>query len=130
MGKTDEPQNKGILAIQILYGAFFVVMGVNYFFKWMETPVPEGDALVFWSGLTAAGYLMTLIFSTQTVSGLLIASGRFTALGLILLTPVLVNIVGYHLYIDRAGLELALGLSVVHLILAWVHRNRYKALFC
>jgi len=130
MGKTDEPQNKGILAIQILYGAFFAVMGLNHFFGWMDRPESEGDALVFWTGIGAAGYLFTLIFSTQAVSGLLIASGRFTAFGLILLTPVLVNIVGYHLYVERTGLEMALGLSAVHLFLAWVQRNRYKAMFC
>jgi hypothetical protein len=74
--------------------------------------------------------LQNLIFATQAASGLLIASSRMSAFGLILLSPVLVNIVGYHLYVEPNGLGMAIGLSAVHLVLAWCHRKSYQPLFC
>jgi hypothetical protein len=53
-----------------------------------------------------------------------------SAFGLILLSPVLVNIVGYHLYVEPNGLGMAIGLSAVHLVLAWCHRKSFQPLFC
>ena len=134
-GAAKQGQHIVILILQGLYGGFFILMGLNGFFHWFspggDQPATDPEATgAFWAGITASGYMSNLIFATQAASGLLIASSRMSAFGLILLSPVLVNIVGYHLYVEPNGLQMALGLSAVHLILAWCHRKSYQPLFC
>ena len=134
-GPTKQGQPIGILILQVLYGGFFILMGLNGFFHWFspggDQPPTNPEATgAFWGGITASGYMSNLIFATQAASGFFIATSRMSAFGLILLSPVLVNIVGYHLYVEPNGLQMALGLSAVHLVLAWCHRKSYQPLFC
>ena len=131
-GETTAP--KWVTGLAILYGLFFATMGLNHFFNFFEmgggeSTNPEAQAK-FWAGIGASGFMMTLIFATEAASGILILTMRYTALGLILLTPVLVHIVGYHIWVDRNGLEMALVLSAIHLVLAWMNRQKYRSLFC
>ena len=132
-GNTAPP--KWVNGLAVLYGLFFATMGLNHFFNFFEIASvgeatnPDAHAK-FWTGIGASGFMMTLIFATEAASGILILSMRFTALGLILLTPVLVHIVGYHLWVDRDGLEMAIVFSAVHLVLAWMNRQKYRSLFC
>ena len=129
---TSKPSdNKVVMGLQVLFGAFFAVMGLNGFFEWFDVgggeETPEA-AVTFYTGMGATGYLWPLVKLTKIAGGLLIASCRWTALGLLVLTPVLVNIFCVHYFIDPNGLMMASVLSVIYLFLVWSHRETYKPL--
>jgi len=60
--------------------------------------------------------------------GLLLLSGRFTALGLTLVGPVIVNILFFHTFLDPSGLPMAIVLAVLGLFLLGVHRHSFAGL--
>ena len=70
-------------------------------------------------GLAAVGYFFPLLKATEVTVGLLLLSGRFVPLALVLLAPILVNIVGFHIAVAPAGLGMALFLTALHGFLVW-----------
>ncbi|HEY8375502.1 MAG TPA: DoxX family membrane protein [Nannocystis sp.] len=109
-----------------MLGLVFLVFGLNGFFHFLSMPPPpEGPAGAFLGGLVAAGYMFPLIKGTEVVAGALLLAGRFVPLALVLLAPVIVNIVAYHLFLAPGGylmLALILGLE---LYLAWAYRESF-----
>ncbi|MFL6584303.1 MAG: hypothetical protein ACJ8KU_07270 [Chthoniobacterales bacterium] len=114
---------------RILLGLMFAVFGSNAFFHFMPMPPLQGDAAAFIGALVHSGYIYP-IAGLQVVGGLcLLAGSRFVALGLMLLGPIIVNIVLYHICIDRSGMPMALVISAIALFLLWVYRFKFPALF-
>ncbi len=83
-----------------------------------------GHAGEFIGSLFATGYLQ-VIATLQVLGGLLLVIGRFVPLGLILLGPIIVNIVLFHVFLDRNGMPMALVIAVLSLFLL----NRYWSSF-
>jgi len=61
----------------------------------------------------------------ELTSGLMILTGRFLPLGLILLAPVSVNILLFHIFLEPAGMGMAIFIVVMQLFLAWAYRDSY-----
>src|SRR5262245_30957128 len=102
------------LIARILLGLIFVVFGLNGFLQFMPQPEMPPAAIAFLGGLAAAAYMLPLLFGTQVVGGVLLLVGM-APLGLLLLAPVLVNIVGFHLFVAPNGLGLALVVATLEL---------------
>jgi uncharacterized membrane protein YphA (DoxX/SURF4 family) len=115
------------LIARILLGLIFVVFGLNGFLHFVPQPEMPQAAIVFFGGLAAAGYMLPLLFGTQLVGGVLLLSG-LVPLGLLLLAPVIVNIVGFHLFVAPNGLGLALVVAALELFLAWTQRDAFRPL--
>jgi putative oxidoreductase len=115
---------------RILLGLVFVVFGANGFLHFMG-PMPqlEGDAGAFLGALANSGYIY-VIAGLQLVGGLcLLIGSRLVPLGLILLGPVIVNIVLYHIFLYREGMSIAIVISILALFLLWVYRYKFPAIF-
>ena len=120
-----------ICIVRVLFGLSFTVFGLDGFLHFLPqptTPPPEG-AMAFGFALCKSGYMFQLIKGTELAAGLLILTGRFTPLGLVLLAPVLVNIVAFHAFLAPDGLGLALVLVTVEVGLAWAYRDAFRPLF-
>ena len=50
-------------------------------------------------------------------------------LGVVILTPVIVHIVEFHVFLAPAGLPLAVLVATLAMFLAWTHRPAYRPLF-
>ncbi|HVV02536.1 MAG TPA: hypothetical protein VHH88_14300 [Verrucomicrobiae bacterium] len=74
------------------------------------------------------GYLMQLVSGTQLVAGLLLLANRFVPLALVILMPIFVNIIAFHLFLQPAGLAPGAVLLVLELYLAWSYRAAFKPL--
>lgn len=76
------------------------------------------------------GYLMTLVKVIETACGALLLAGYFVPLMLVLLAPIIVNILGFHLFLDPSGqgLGTAVVILVLHLFLTTQHWNVYAPL--
>ncbi|MFN2509152.1 MAG: hypothetical protein ABR589_10320 [Chthoniobacterales bacterium] len=113
---------------RILLGLVFLVFGSNAFLHFMPVPPMQGEAGAFMGALLNSGYFYP-IATLQIVGGLLLLIGRAVPLGLTLLGPVIVNIVLYHLFLDRSGLPIATVIAILALFLLWVYRYRFPAIF-
>jgi len=112
-------------AARLFLGLGFTVFGLNSFLHFMPLPAPPPNAGAFLGALGASGYLFPLLSATQVVTGLLLLSGRFVPLALTLLAPILVNIIGFHLFLEPSGLPLPLALVAAEIFLAWTYRAAF-----
>ena len=118
-----------IIIARILLGLVFAVFGSNAFLHFIPMPPMQGPAGAFIGALISSGYIY-VIAALQVVGGLLLLIGtRFVPLGLILLGPVIVNIMLYHIFLDPSGLLMACVISILALFLLWVYRYKFPAIF-
>jgi uncharacterized membrane protein YphA (DoxX/SURF4 family) len=116
------------LIARILLGLIFVVFGLNGFLQFLPQPEMPQAAIAFLGGLAASGYVLPLLFATQLLGGALLLLG-VVPLGVLILAPVIVNIVAFHVFLAPGGLPLALVVAFLALFLAWTHREAYRPLF-
>ena len=112
----------------MLMGAIFTVFGLNGFLHFLSMPPPPQPAMAFFGALAATGYMIPLLFVTQVVGGALLLVGM-VPLALVILAPVIVNIVAFHVFLAPAGMPLAIVVASLALFLAWAHRETYRPLF-
>jgi putative oxidoreductase len=112
---------------RVLLGLVFVVFGSNAFLHFIPTPPMQGPSAAFVGALMDTGY-MKVVASLQVLGGAILLSGRYIPLGLTLLGPVIVNILCFHIFIDRSGLPIALVVAALALFLLWRHRSNFAGL--
>jgi hypothetical protein len=118
-----------ILITRILLGLVFAVFGSNPFLHFIPMPEMHGLPGAFMEAIIESGYIYA-IAALQVLGGLcLLIGARFVPLGLTLLGPVIVNIVLYHIFLDRNGLPMAIIISILSLFLLWVYRYKFPAIF-
>jgi len=115
---------------RVLLGLVFFVFGLDGFLHFVPqptTPPPEG-AMAFAMALMKSGYMFPLIKGTEFVAGALLLANVFVPLALVLLAPVVINIVAFHLFLAPSGVVLAIVLLAVEIGLAWTYRAAYRPL--
>jgi len=115
-----------------LLGLAFVAFGVLVLFGLAPAQkVPEGTpAAHFMAAFVPTGYL-TFVKVLEVLGGLLVAVPRTRNLGLLILGPILVNILAYHLFVT-GGQDLLNPLLIILVLLAlyllWVERAAFLGL--
>ncbi len=115
-------------APRTILGLIFFVFGLNGFLHFLPTPPLEGGAAQLMGAFAASGYMFPLIKGTEVLAGLALLSNRFTALALVALAPITVNILAFHLALAPAGMGLTALVLGLHLGSAWQLRNVYRPL--
>lgn len=118
-----------IIIVRVLMGLLFIFASVAFFFDLVEPPEMEGDLLAFNMGLAAAGYLFPLVKTIELLCGLAFLSGFFVPLAAVVIFPISVNILFVHLFLDPAGLPVAIFVILANLFLAYACRQHYRRLF-
>ncbi len=99
---------------RIFLGFFFTMFGLNGLVMittgsgFIPMPAPPEELANIMGGLFGAIYLMPLVMLVQLISGVLLLSGKYTSLALILIAPVLFNILMIHVVADMSGIILGL----------------------
>lgn len=120
--------NNLTLVARVILGLIFVVFGLNAFFHFIPMPAPKGVAGEFMGALAKTHYLYA-IKGFEIAGGALLLLGRFVPLGLTLLGPVVVNILLFHIFMDRSGLPMGIAVSVLELFLILRHRSAFAGIF-
>lgn len=115
-----------VIGARIILGLIFFVFGLNGFFQFIEPPEMNEEMGAFMGALVGTGYFMFVVKLTEVVSSIMILSGRMTPFGLILLAPVSVNILFVHIFLDPAGLGMAIFIIVLQVFLAWAYRDSFS----
>ena len=113
------------IIVRTLLGLVFVVFGSNIFLHFMPMPPPPATLAGDFSKALMQSHYIYVVGLLQVIGGLLLLIGRYVPLGLTLLGPVIVNILLFHIFLDRSGLPLAIIVSVLALFLL----SRYRANF-
>ncbi len=103
----------------IVLGLLFVMSAVVVLFNLVKMPPPpEGTpAAMFFGAFGPTGY-MTFVKVFELLGGILVAIPRTRNLGLLVLGPILVNILAFHIFIaDPKGLLDPMLLIIVALAL-------------
>ena len=116
-----------MIIVRTLMGLLFVAGAVMFFLS-PAPDLPAGPMKTYFEGLAASGYFFTLLKVTELVCGLLLISGRFVPLALVILSPIIVNIFFVHTFLDRSGLLVAIALVLANIFLAYCYRDAFKPL--
>ena len=117
------------LIARLLLGLIFVVLGLNGFLNFLSMgPMPSGLAGQFIGALALSHYFW-VVAALQVVGGALLLVNRFVPLALVLLGPVIVNIMLYHLFLNLTGIPLAIVVVVLWFIVFYAHRQYFSGIF-
>jgi len=111
-----------------LLGIIFLVFGANGFLHFIPLPPPPGLAGQFMVALFASHYLV-VVFLLELIPAILLLAGRYVALALVLLGPVIVNIFLFHAFLAPEGLPLAVVVVVLWLLVFASVRSAFTGIF-
>ena len=115
--------------ISILLGLMLITFGLNKFFNFMPVLELSAPGLEFMGAFVKVGYGMTVIAIVEIISGILIATNKYRALALVVLFPIMLNALLFHMYLDPENILPALLAIGMNLFLMYSSREKYSPLF-
>jgi putative oxidoreductase len=109
-----------------LLGLIFLVFGLNGFLHFIPMPPPKGALAGQFAGAIFASRYWIVVFGVQVLGGVLLLINRYAVLALVLLGPVVVNIIFFHVLMAPEGIPLATVVVILWVILA-VRYKQYLA---
>ena len=115
--------------LRLILAIVLLVFGTNKFFNFLPMPPMEGMAGEFMGTLFKSGYFFPFLGFIETLVGLLLIFNKWKRFALVMLVPVSVNIVLFHLFLAPAGIGPAALVAVLNGVLIYANWNHYKSLF-
>jgi putative oxidoreductase len=117
------------LIARILLGLISVVFGLNGFLNFLSMgPMPTGLAGQFMGAIFVSHYYW-VIAALQVVGGVLLLVNRYVPLALVLVGPVIVNILCYHVFLNHAGAPPAIVVTILWFIIFYGNRQHFSGIF-
>ncbi|MFY0482267.1 DoxX family membrane protein [Flavobacterium sp. PLA-1-15] len=110
--------------VRIFLGVILLVSGLNKLFGFI--PTPAGDLI---ESFGRVDYIFPVVAVLEIVIGAMLLAKKWIAFALILLAPIAINILLFHIYLDFAGIIPAIVIAVLNGILIYKHWSQYKPLF-
>ena len=117
-----------------LLGLAFVVFGSNFFLNFIPMPADPSPAdaphKLFMGAMFPTGYL-AFIKVLEILGGVLVAIPRTRNIGLLILGPIIVNILAFHIFLMKGATlmdPVTLGISALALFLLWSERRAFAGL--
>ena len=117
-----------VVTARIVLGLIFLIFGLNYFLQFLPMPPQSGPAESFTTGLFHSGYFFPFLNALEVLIGIALLAGLLVPLVLVILMPVTVNILLFHLFLTDSVIMSVVILGL-HLYLAWGYRDYYTPLF-
>lgn len=114
---------------RIVLGLMLLVFGANKFLHFIPMEAPTGSAGEFMNSLGATGYIFPVVGILEVMIGAMLLLKKWVAFALILLAPISINILLFHMFLDIPGISIALLIVVINTILIYKHWQQYKPLF-
>ena len=118
------------IIVRILVGLMFLMASVTYFLN--VAPPPEGltgDTKTFIDGLSASHYILPVSKIFELLCALSFLSGRFVALAVVLISPIVINILFINAIHLPSGLAVAIPLFLAILFLAYTRTRKIRSAF-
>lgn len=115
--------------IRIVLGLILIVFGVNKIYTFIPLPSPPPAAAEFMGSLADTGYILTVVAILEIIIGIMLLLKLWIPFALLLLLPISINILLFHLFLDIPSIGAALVVAVLNGVLIYKHRRKYKPLF-
>jgi hypothetical protein len=110
----------------ILLAFLFLFGGLNFFFHFVPNPPMTGNPAKFMDLFGGTGY-MNVIKVLEVIGGILILFPTKRALALLILTPIVVNILLFEIYISKEP-SVGIVLAILAIIAIYQERDKYKGI--
>jgi putative oxidoreductase len=124
---VNKKRNIGEIIAQIIFGLMFLIFGLNGFFHFIPMAPPTGLAGEYVGGLFKSGFFFPFLKGTEVICGILLIANRYVALALLVLAPIVINILLFHVFLASEGIIMTIVLVALLGFLAWSHRKSYSA---
>ena len=114
---------------RIVLGIMLLVFGANKFLHFIPMEAPTGSAGEFMNSLGATGYIFPIVGILEVMIGAMLLLKKWVAFALILLAPISIKILLFHMFLDIPGISVALLIVVINAILIYKHWQQSKPLF-
>jgi len=115
----------GIKITEKLLGLILVVFPLNaLFIKAIKPSMPE-KAAVFMKAMQETGYQLHFVQLTELFVGILLLTGYFVPLSLLILLPISINILLFHLFLAPPVVGPGVLIFLLNCFLLFVHRSNY-----
>ncbi|RFN59231.1 DoxX family membrane protein [Marixanthomonas ophiurae] len=115
--------------LRIILALGLLVFGFNKFIGFMPAPELPETAGSFMQSLKATGYVLPIVGALEIFIGFLLLIKKWVPFALLLLAPISVNIVLFHLFLDLPGIAGAIVVTVINIILIYKYWKVYRPLF-
>ena len=120
--------SKLALGARLLLGLIFVVFGLNGLLNFLPMPEPEPAAGAFMGAMMETGYLWPLLKIVEITAGAFLLSGKFVPLGIVMLAPAAIPILGFGLFVAPSGLVMGLVVIILWLVLVVAYWRHFAGL--
>lgn len=117
-----------------LFGLLFIIFGANFFLNFIPMPDDPSPAdaphKLFMAALFPTGYL-AFVKILEIVGGILVAIPKTRNFGLLVLGPIILNILAFHVFLLKgAGLAdpVLIGICALAAYLLWTGRKVFAGL--
>ncbi len=117
-----------ILIARVLLGLVFFASGLMNLLKLGKMGGMPADATTYITLMTTHS-LTNFVGLLMLIGGLLLLVGRFVPIGLVLLGPILVNILLFHLLFQVPGVIPGAVCTVLEVFLVWAYWPSFRGLF-
>lgn len=117
---------------RLLLGLIFFVFGLNGFLMFMPPPPNMPEASVkFFMAMMETKYFLPTISGTQVLVGVMLLTGVFSPVALLILAPITIQIILFHIFLTPGfeNLVIPLIVLVLHLTAAKGFWHLYRPLF-
>ena len=114
--------------IKIVYGLILFGLGLNLFFGFKAPPEFSVAGSAFTEAVFNTGYIFPLIALIFVLAGILIVMNKAVPLTQVLILPISVNFLLFHIFVDMTGLLFGLIVSIPNIYLLIVNKDSYKNL--
>lgn len=117
--------------LRVILGLGLIFFGLSKFiqFNFMPTPTFTEEATNFMNSLHNTGYVLLVLGAFEIIIGLLLLFKKWVSFALILLAPITLNILLFHLFLDSPGILLAMIVVALNGMLIYKHWKNYRTLF-
>ena len=117
-----------VVIARILLGLVFLAAGLNNIHPFKPMPPIPGDAGAMATIMYTHGWL-TFHGLLEVIAGVLLIVGRYVPVGLVILGPILVNILVFHMTLMPTGIVPGLVCCALELFLIWAYWPAFRGIF-
>ena len=114
------------MIVRFVFGLLLVAMGAMAFMNIQTSQEMPEASRAFAQALADTGYMNYLAGIVEILVGLMFVTKRYVALGAILLAPISVNIILFHIFLDLATIVPGLVFMALNIFVAYSEWDKYK----
>lgn len=129
ISRTSTVKAIATAVVRTVLGLIYFVFGLNFFLHFIPMPPPPatpGAAESFTGGLFQAGYFFPMLKGIEVLLGGFLLLNFFTPLSLVILAPISINILLFHLFLAPAGIGMSVLIVLLHIFLFWAYRKSFR----